>query len=51
MSDDETRGHVLCLWIIAGILIFVISTHSVIFSELTERVDALEQLETSEAQQ
>ena len=51
MSDDDIRGHIVTLWIVAAILIFVVNMHSLFLSNLTERIDALEQAKTSETQQ
>ena len=50
MSDNEIRGHIYCLWIVVWVLIFVGSTRNLSFLELTERVGALEQVQTSESQ-
>ena len=50
MSNDEIKGHIVTLWIIAGIVIFVGNMHSLSTSDLAERVEALEQAQTSEAQ-
>ena len=51
VTEQDVRGHVVCLWIIAGILLFVGSLHNRAFVNLTERIEALEQSETSKAQQ
>ena len=51
MSNDKIKEHIFCLWIIAGILLFVSSLHNRAFVNLTERIEALEQSETSKAQQ
>ena len=50
MSDDEIRAHIYGLWIVVWVLIFIGSTRNLSFLELTERVGALEQVQTSEAQ-
>ncbi len=50
MTERDIKGHIISLWMNAAILIWVASMVNASLAELTERVDALEQLETSEAQ-
>ena len=51
MSDGEIKQRFFYMWLVIAILIFASNMHSLSFSSLTERVDALEQLQTSETQQ
>jgi hypothetical protein len=50
MTERDIKGHIISLWMNAAILIWVASMVNASLAELTERVDALEQSETSEAQ-